>query len=71
MSVLTDIPWDLVARGVAATVQAIRRARNVRQATDLVAALERIGQVPTVDLDRIIERVLRIDPVTGPLDAGD
>ena len=63
MSVLRDIPWDLVARGVSATVQAIRRARNVRQATDLVAALERIGRVPTVDLDRIIERVLRVEPV--------
>lgn len=68
--VLRDIPWDLLARGAAAGVRAIRRARSIRQAEDLVAALERIGEVPLIDLDRIIERVLRTDP-QPPLDAGD
>ncbi len=72
MSVLTAIPWDLVARGVAATVQVIRRARDMRQATDLVVALERIARVPTVDIDRIVERVMRLQPIDGgPLDGGD
>jgi len=62
---LSAIPWDLIARAAAAGVQAVRRARSIRQAEDLVAALERVGTVPTVDLDRIIERVLRVEPVAS------
>lgn len=54
---------------MAAGPRAIQRARSIRPAEDLVAVLERIAEIPVVDLDRIVERLLRTDP-QPPLDVG-
>lgn len=60
-AVLRDIPWDLLARAASAGVGMVRRARSIRHAERLVEAMEQLGRVPEVDVDAIVDAVVRSD----------
>lgn len=61
--VISEIPWDLALRGAMAFGRMVQRARSIRHATRLVEAIERLAEVPHVDVDRIVEEVTGL---TGP-----
>lgn len=67
--VISEIPWDVVLRGAMAAGRMIQRARSIRRAVRLVEALERLAEVPQVDVDRIVAEVTGM--VGGELDAED
>ena len=58
-SVLSKIPWDLIVRGGLAGAEMVRNARDIKHAQSLVAALERLGKIPLVDVDAIVAEVLK------------
>lgn len=55
--VISEIPWDLALRGAMAFGRMVQRARSIRHAERLVEAIERLAEVPRVDVDRIVEEV--------------
>lgn len=67
--VISVIPWDVVLRGAMAAGRMIQRARSIRRAVRLVEALERLAEVPQVDVDRIVAEVTGM--VGGELDEED